>query len=756
MMRNSLRAAIFMAGAFVSADVFAHQDDPKVLDRQPPYPGPGWKASSGLPAPRGFPASGVQLRSWLTLGDLSPGATSGNDCWGYVSPSGREYAIVGVSNGTAFVEITDPDNATLVVRHTGPESLWRDIKVYQSYAYSVSEGGSGIQVFDMTNIDSGTVTFVRSVTTGGTTATHNVALDPDSGFLYRCGGDNNGLRIYSLADPSNPTLVATWSDRYVHDAQIVTYTDGPYAGKQIAFCCSGFNGGFDETGLDILDVTNKSNIQLLSRTFYPTPGYSHQGWLSPDRKYFYLDDELDEDTYGIPTTARVINVSNLSSPFVVSTYTNNNSSIDHNMYTRNNLIYAANYRSGLRVFDASIPEAPVQIAWFDTYPDDDTPQFNGMWSNYPQFPSGTVIGSDLERGLFVFRVTAAPIAFMYPDGLPETLSPAGGVLNVRVFGQNGGVLQAGSPALHLDSGSGFTEIPLTSLGGDLYQAVFPSLPCGSTIEFFLSAESTEGVEQSSPFAAPSSTFSALVSAGSIVLVDDPVETNSGWTVGMTGDNATTGLWTRVNPNGTAAQPEDDHSPSGTFCWVTGQGSAGGGVGDADVDGGRTTLRTPGYDLTSATDPRISYWRWYSNTAGAAPNADTFRVDISNGGPWVNAETVGPAGSETSGGWFFHEIRVLDYVALSANVQLRFVAEDVGSGSIIEAAVDDLLVSDIDCPVCPADLDGDSVVGLPDLSIQLANFGSTNAQPEDGDLDLDGDVDLTDLSLMLGTFGSACS
>ncbi|RMF72191.1 MAG: choice-of-anchor B family protein, partial [Planctomycetota bacterium] len=351
--------------------LLAHPDDPKIYDRQPPYDGPGYRrALRGEPP--AFPAVGLTLQSWIPVTEFDPGFSAANDCWGYVSPSGREYAIIGLSGGTSFVEVTNPANAQIVATLAGPSSTWRDIKVYQDYAYAVSEGGSGIQVFDLTQIDSGTVTLANTVTTGGsTTATHNVVIDTVSGYLYRTGGGDEGLRIYDLSNPSTPVYVASWTDRYVHDAQVVTYTSGPYAGRQIAFCASGFNGGWTETGIDILDVTDKGNIFQVSRVFYSGPQYSHQLWLSPDRRYLYLDDELDEQNNGTPTTTRVLDVSDLEAPFEIATYTNGNTSIDHNLYTRGSMIFAANYRSGLRVFDATDQTAPVEVAFYDTYAADD-------------------------------------------------------------------------------------------------------------------------------------------------------------------------------------------------------------------------------------------------------------------------------------------------------------------------------------------------------------------------------------------------
>lgn len=745
----------------LAAPVHGHPDDPKLLDRQPRYEGPAWRRDvDGARGEPGFDAVGMTLMSWLPLSSFGS-HTSGNDCWGYVSPSGREYALMGLSGGTGFVEVTNPGNAQIIATIAGPASTWRDIKVYQHYAYAVSEGGSGIQVFDLSQIDNGVVTLVRTVLTGGTTATHNVAIDTVSGYLYRCGGDNNGLRIYSLADPSNPTFVAAWTTRYVHDCQVVTYTDGPYAGRQIAFCCSGFNFGFDQTGLDILDVTDKNNIFVVARIQYSTPAYSHQGWLSPDRQFFYLDDELDEQTFGLTTRTRVIDVSDLQNPVEVAAYTNGNTSIDHNLYMNESFIFAANYRSGLRVFDRSDAVAPVEVAYFDTYPGSDSPNFNGLWSNYPFFPSGTVIGSDIERGLFVWKIDLPPLAISFPNGRPATVDPSGGdAVEVEFAEQFGGTLDPDSPTLYVDTGAGFAPLPMTPLGGNRYQGVFPPAACGSTVRYYVSGMSDQGVEVRSPSNAPAASYETLAVDGAVVLVDETFEAaTAGWGVNPDGtDTASTGQWVRVDPVGTAAQPEDDHTPDpGTRCWVTGQGVVGGGVGDNDVDSGRTTLRSSAYDLTGLDDPRVSYWRWYSNDQGASPNADVFVIDISNdnGQTWTNVETVGPAGPGTSGGWIYHEFRVADFVTPTGQVRLRFIAEDAGAGSIIEAAIDDLRVTDLECTPCPLDLNGDGQVGLGDLSILLQNFGTGGATAEDGDFDQDGDVDVADLAELLTGFGLPC-
>ena len=393
-----------LAVPFLSA-----HDDGKGRDAQAPYSGPGFRAAVDQTVPLAFHAQAVQLRSWIPLGEFGESIVSANDCWGYVSGSGREYALIGLSHGTGFAEITDPDDVKVIDVVTGPVSGWRDIKVYGDYAYVVSEGGGGVQIIDLSQIDAGTVSLVRSFSSPGVVQTHNVAINETSGFLYRCGGAANGLRIYDLSDPVEPAYVGSWSDRYVHDAQAVTYQEGPYAGREIAFCAAGLDFGETNTGLSIVDVTDKQNIVTLAHYEYPGSSYAHQGWLSPDRHYFYLNDESDEFERQIPSTTHVIDVSNLTEPVEAVTFTNGSMAVDHNLYTRDNLIFEANYRNGLRVFDASNPLAPVEIGFYDTYPEDDEARFNGLWSNYPFFPSGIVIGSDIEKGLFVWRIETRPL-----------------------------------------------------------------------------------------------------------------------------------------------------------------------------------------------------------------------------------------------------------------------------------------------------------------------------------------------------------
>jgi hypothetical protein len=171
-----------------------------------------------------------------------------------------------------------------------------------------------------------------------------------------------------------------------------------------------------------------------------------------------------------------------------------------------------------------------------------------------------------------------------------------------------------------------------------------------------------------------------------------MELDRGWLAGAPGDDASTGLWVRVDPVGTEAQPEDDHTPMGTMCWVTGQHLAGQTIGYNDVDGGSTTLLSPVYDFTGATEASLSYWRWYSNDQGSAPGEDYWDVYASNDGgqSWTSLEHTNVSGNA----WENQSLDLLSVFPTPGLVQVKFVASDLGSGSIVEGAVDDFSIAGV--------------------------------------------------------------
>ena len=369
-----------------------------------------------------FECSDYDLVSFLPVGDMGvPRGVNVNDLWGWLDlDTGREYAIVGRSDGTSFVDVTDP----LHPRYLGqlwrtegsPLASWRDIKVYKNHAYIVADGSGlhAIQIFDLTQLRDVTdpVTFEETAHYDGVASVHNIAINEETGFGYSVGNSSGGetcgggIHIIDLKEPTSPEFVGCFSQPgtgrngtgYTHDAQCVTYhgPDEEHAGKQICF-------GSNETAFSIADVTDPANTEALGLATYPDVAYTHQGWLSEDHQYFFQGDELDEGD-GRKTRTLIWDISDLDDPQLAKEFFGTHESTDHNMYVLGNLLYQSNNRAGMRVLDISDPENPVEVGFFDTVPHGDNGSgTGGSWSNYPYFPSGNIIVSSRFEGLFILK-----------------------------------------------------------------------------------------------------------------------------------------------------------------------------------------------------------------------------------------------------------------------------------------------------------------------------------------------------------------
>lgn len=426
--RLRIGLCVSLAALFPSASALAV---PLQKRATPPTKTPSEGGAVGaLSAGGPYSASGVTLRSQLDLSAFPGSQTRGADIWGYTSPSGRRYALITFTKGTAFVEVTNPDAPVIVdyVDGAGIDQVWRDVKTYQNYAYVVSDGaGVGLQVIDMSNIDSGSVTLVNTSTQNGLLTAHNVAVNEDSGFLYIVGGNigGGGIVAADLTDPANPNIVGQWTDLVVHDVQVVTYTSGPFAGREIAFTFAGFDG------LRIVDVTDKGNMFERSSLIYLNLGYCHQGCLGADQKYLFFDDELDEFFGNVPTTTTyVADVQDLDNPSLVTTFTTGLPATDHNLFIRGDFLYCANYASGLHIWDISDVNNAQHVGFFDTYPehDDVDANFPGAWAPYVGFDAPLVLVSDRERGLFILDASGS-----LSGGLPIPTVGAWGLVCLMIL-----------------------------------------------------------------------------------------------------------------------------------------------------------------------------------------------------------------------------------------------------------------------------------------------------------------------------------
>jgi len=358
----------------------------------------------------GYPCDGVDLLTFMANGDIGGG--NSNDIWGWTSPTtGNEYVLLGKSVGTSFIDISDPELPRylgILPTHT-TNSTWRDIKTYGDYAFIGSEAGDhGMQIFDLNILDTVTVvpqTFVNTAHYDGFGDSHNIVINENFARAYGVGTNTaaGGLHVVDISDPLNPTIAGTFAeDGYTHDAQVVTYAgpDTEHVGKEIAFC---FNADY----LTIVDVDDPTDMVMLSTETYANEGYTHQGWCTPDHQFILMNDEGDENSFGINTRTLIWSVIDLDAPVLIGEYSHPTLAIDHNCYIEGQFAFQSNYRAGLRILgiqDVSNANLSTE-AYFDVVPADDNANFSGSWSNYPYFGSGVIAVSSIGDGLFLVKAT---------------------------------------------------------------------------------------------------------------------------------------------------------------------------------------------------------------------------------------------------------------------------------------------------------------------------------------------------------------
>ena len=351
-----------------------------------------------------YDAFGVALQSRVAVTDFDGASTAANDISGYVSPSGREYALLGLNNSTGFVDITDPTAPVIVADVPDARSPWSDPDTFGTYAYNVNEADGGLQVIDLTQIDQGLVSTLPALTSNGLRTSHTFFVNQESGFLYLCGANapTTGLIAVDLSLPANPMMVGLWTEHYVHEVFVKSFAVCPYVGRigpcELAYAFA------TNAGMYVLDVTDKSAMTKIGQLLYPNVSICHQGWMTEDENYILINDEGDETRFDLPTTTYVIDVSDPTDPALMTTFTNGLAAIDHNLMIRGHLVFEANYTTGLHVYDISDIQNAREVAFFDTYPADNSRAFNGAWGVYAHLPSGLILISDIQRGLFVLKL----------------------------------------------------------------------------------------------------------------------------------------------------------------------------------------------------------------------------------------------------------------------------------------------------------------------------------------------------------------
>ncbi|NIT70208.1 choice-of-anchor B family protein [candidate division KSB1 bacterium] len=298
-----------------------------------------------------------------------------NDCWGYTAPDSREYALLGVVNGTSIVDITDSGNAVEIEFISSPSSTWKDIKTFQDFAYVVNESSGGMQIIDLSDLPN-SATLITTYT--GFQTSHNIYIDEPNAMLYAEGSGSQPIRAISLADPVDPIQVSSFGISS-HDV---------YARDNVVYVSEGSNGT-----IGIFDLSTPTSPVLLSRFSIPNAGFVHNAWLSDDGNFLMTTEETTNKT------VKLFDIQDLGNEFITDEYLGP-SNLAHNTHIKGDFAYISHYADGLRIVDITNPDNIFEAGYYDT--SSLTGGFNGAWGAFPFFPSGKVLISDIQNGLFVF------------------------------------------------------------------------------------------------------------------------------------------------------------------------------------------------------------------------------------------------------------------------------------------------------------------------------------------------------------------
>lgn len=422
-----------------------------------------------------FSCKNIDLVGHLALSDFSSKPSAANDIWGHIDlNTGTEYAIIGLYNGTAVVSLADPAAPKEIGTIAGSSTSWRDIKILQfydaalsrwkAYAYISSEGADNLQIVDLSQLPTSirlvsadtAVTSAHNVYMSHVDYTTNTALDGLEPALHIVGQKAVGgsFTTYGLKNPERlasyfPNSQAVRSD-YTHDAASMVVRDARANQSCQNSRCTVLMD-FNEQSVRLWDISSLNNAKALSDITYQNASYVHSGWWSEDQRFVFVHDELDERNAGLNTTVRVLNVDNLSQPSLVKVWSGPTAAIDHNGYTRGNRYYISNYQRGTTILDITDPANPTEAGFFDSFPSSDSNAFNGVWGTYPYLPSGLIISSDINSGLYVLR--------------DQTKTSASGQVSFKSASSQVAVGASVKVAVQRPSGSGAVKVRYETLNG---------------------------------------------------------------------------------------------------------------------------------------------------------------------------------------------------------------------------------------------------------------------------------------------------
>lgn len=653
-----------------------------------------------------------------------------SDIWGYASPDGTEYAIVGVFDGVSIVSLEDPSNPTELFFFPGAGSTWRDIKTFAGYAYVTNETDNGLMVIDLNGLPAAAsaVDWAPNIPGLGTLSSiHNIWID-EFGYAYLPGSNLNSggvLYVDVFTTPGEPIYVDKGPAIYSHDVftrNNIMYSSEIYAGV-----------------FSIYDISDKNNSQVLGSS--PTEGaFTHNAWLSDDNTILYTTDEQPDSPVGSYNVSDPTDVQELDQfrPFE----TLGDGVIPHNVHVWEDWLIVSYYTDGCIILDGSNPTNLVEVGNFDTFIPPSA-GFSGAWGAYPYLPSGLILISDIGNGMYVLQPNYVNACWL--EGVITDAATGNGIsgaditiLNTNIFdeSQAQGVYATGyavsgtydilvekagyisqTLTVELDNGV-ITELDVAlvalssfSISGSVIDETTSSGIAGVEVilendefSYNLVADGNGSFSLTGMFAGTFSVSAGLWGYITDCVVLDLNEVNNtieitlqegyyddftfdfGWSTSST---ASSGNWERAVPIGTSfgneeSNPgEDVQGDCSNQAYVTGNG--GGQAGNDDVDDGEVTLISPSFLLNGTEDATLSYYRWFLNDGGSGDPNDQLEVHLINGSDEYLLETLDASDNLN----YWEEVQH-DLSGLGLNSGLysvRFKTADGNSGHLVEAAVD---------------------------------------------------------------------